>query len=85
MNVNTLAPGPIWTALTPNQRTAASEYESKLARLQPAQLMAEYEAVTYEFYAAQVSLAWLQVVECRREIVRRMGTGEQSITPEKSE
>lgn len=79
MNVPTRAPGPIWTALTPNQRTVASEYESKLRRMQPAQLMAEYEAVTYEFYAAQVSLSWLQVVECRREIVRRMGTGEITV------
>lgn len=65
-------PGPIWTALTPDQRVVASVYESELRRMTPALLMAEYESVTCEFYAAKKSLAWLQVVECRREIVRRM-------------
>lgn len=64
--------GPIWTALTPNCRTMASEYESGLRKLTPALLLAEYESVTSDFFGGERSLSWLQVVECRREIARRM-------------
>lgn len=75
MNVNIRAPGPIWTALTPDQRRVASAYEAELRAMPATKLWAEYEAQCSAFYSGD-ALACFRVVECRRECRRRLGIEE---------
>jgi hypothetical protein len=65
-------PGPIWSALTPNERSGPSEYESRLRMMPRAQVFAEYEMMVAAFEHGEAAL-WLKVIESRRECQRRMG------------